>query len=116
MNRYLLDANACIAWLKNDESITRYIVLVGEGYIWLCTPVKAKLWFCAHKSQRVAKNQAQLRQFFAHSPSLPFDDAAAEHFGGIHAAIARARGLVVVTHNTREFTRIPDLDSGKLAS
>ena len=119
MNRYLLNTNACIAWLKYAESITQHIVLVGEGYIWLCTPVKAKLWFCAHKSQRVAENQAQLRQFFANILGLPFDDDAAEHFGGICAAlarqgkpigpydlqiaaIARAHGLVVVTHNTRE--------------
>ena len=67
-----------------------------------------------------------MRQFFANLPSLPFDDDAAEHFGDIRAtlarqgkpigpydlqiaAIARAHGLIVVTHNTREFTRVPGL-------
>ena len=59
-------------------------------------------------------------------PSLPFSSKAAHHFGEIRAAlarqgkqigpydlqiaaIARAHGLVVVTHNTREFTRVSDL-------
>ena len=126
MSRYLLDTNACIAWLRNDEPITQRIVLAGKGHIWLCAPVKAELWFGACKSQRVAKNQSSLRRFFANLPSLPFDDDAAEHFGDIRttlarqgkpigpydlqiAAIARAHGLVVVTHNTCEFARVPGL-------
>ena len=126
MSRYLLDTNACIAWLRNDDPITQRIVLAGKGHIWLCAPVKAELWFGACKGQRVEEKQARLHQFFANLPSLPFDDNAAEHFGDIRAAlarqgkpigpydlqiaaIARAHGLVVITHNTREFTRIPGL-------
>ncbi len=59
-------------------------------------------------------------------PSLPFSSEAAPHFGEIRAAlagqgtpigpydlqiaaIARARSMVVVTHNTREFVRVPGL-------
>lgn len=59
-------------------------------------------------------------------PSLPFSSEAAPHFGEIRAAlvsqgqpigpydlqiaaIARAQGLVVVTHNTSEFARVPGL-------
>ena len=92
----------------------------------LCAPVKAELWFGACKSQRIAENQARLRLFFNDLPSLSFDDDAAEHFGDIRAAlarqgkpigpydlqiaaIARAYGLIVVTHNTREFARVPGL-------
>ena len=57
---------------------------------------------------------------------MPFDDAAAHSYGVIRAAleakghsigpndtiiaaIALANGLTVVTHNTREFTRVPGL-------
>ncbi|MFZ1640636.1 MAG: type II toxin-antitoxin system VapC family toxin [Candidatus Contendobacter sp.] len=126
MSRYLLDTNACIALLRNDEPITQHVVLAGEGHIWLCAPVKAELWFGVCKSQRVAENQVRLHRFFANLPSLPFDDAAAEHFGDIRAAlarqgkpispydlqiaaIARAHGLIVVTHNTREFARVSGL-------
>ncbi|MFO1434078.1 MAG: virulence-associated protein [Candidatus Competibacteraceae bacterium] len=59
-------------------------------------------------------------------PSLPFASETAQYCGEIRAAlasqgqpigpydlqiaaIARAHGLVVVTHNTREFARVPDL-------
>jgi tRNA(fMet)-specific endonuclease VapC len=65
----------------------------------------------------------QLRQRFL---SLPFDDAAAEQYGRIRAdltargltiggndmliaAIALANGCTLVTHNTAEFSRVPDL-------
>lgn len=123
MSRYFLDTNACIALLRNDEPITQHVVLAGEGHIWLCAPVKAELWFGVCKSQRVAESQVRLHRFFANLPSLPFDDDAAEHFGDIRAAlarqgksigpydlqiaaIARAHGLIVVTHNTREFARV----------
>ena len=57
---------------------------------------------------------------------LPFDDDVAEHVGDIRAArarqgkpigpcdlriaaIVRAHGLIIVTHNTREFARAPGL-------
>ena len=59
-------------------------------------------------------------------PSLPFSSDATPHFGDIRAtltrvgqpigpydlqiaAIARAQGLILVTHNTREFARVPGL-------
>jgi tRNA(fMet)-specific endonuclease VapC len=126
MSQYLLDTNACIAWLKNQESVVQRIVQAGEGHIWLCAPVKAELWFGACKSQRVVDNQARLREFFNSLPSLAFDDRAAEHFGDIRATLARAgtpigpydlqiaaialaHGLILVTHNTGEFARVPGL-------
>lgn len=58
--------------------------------------------------------------------SLPFDDAAAEICGEIRASLARqgtpigphdvqiaaiaiARGLILISHNTREFSRVDGL-------
>lgn len=65
--------------------------------------------------------------FFDGLSSLPFDDAAAAHYGEIRAAlervgtpigpidlliasIARANSLILMTHNTREFGRVAGLD------
>lgn len=124
MSGYLLDTNACIAWLNDHAPVVKRVVLAGRDQVWLCAPVKAELWFGACKSQRIEKNQTRLRQFFNGVPSLPFDDVAADHFGEIRAAlarqgqpigpydlqiaaIARAHDLIVVTHNTREFARVP---------
>ena len=66
------------------------------------------------------------QKFLNNFVSLPFDDAAATIFGEIRsslaakgtpigpydlqiAAIALANNLILVTHNTREFSRIADL-------
>ena len=126
MSRYLLDTNVCIAWLKNNESVVQRVINAGEGNVWLCTPVKAELWFGAFKSQRIAENKHRLRTFFNNLPSLAFDDASAEQFGDIRASLARAgtpigpydlqisaialaHSLTLVTHNTREFCRVSGL-------
>ena len=66
--------------------------------------------------------QVFCRQF----QSLPFDDRAADEYGRIRAhlaglgtligpndlliaSIALANGLILVSHNTREFSRVPGL-------
>ena len=67
-----------------------------------------------------------LHTLFSRHPSFPFDDHAAELYGRIRyeletkgqvigpmglliASIALANNLVLVTHNTAEFSRLPDL-------
>jgi tRNA(fMet)-specific endonuclease VapC len=88
--------------------------------------VLAELYYGAFKSQRRNTNLqliANLRdKFFSHH----FDAAAARHFGMVRtelerqgtpidpydlqiAAIALANDLTLITHNTREFGRVPDL-------
>lgn len=92
----------------------------------LSSIVKAELLAGARKSGRVEANLALLTEFFAPFVSLPFDDLAAEHFGILRAdlersgtpigaydlmiaATALAHDLVLVSHNTREFARVPGL-------
>lgn len=72
------------------------------------------------------RNLDTLREFFLEFPSLPFDGAAASTCGRLRvqlkargtpigaydlqiAAIALANHLILVTHNTREFSRIDEL-------
>ena len=126
MSRYLLDSNICSAWLKNNKRVVDRIVSTGENQIYLCTPVKAELWYGACQSQRVTENQASLMMLFNGFNSVTFEDKAALHFGFIRAhlsrlgtpigpydlqiaAIAVANDLTLVTHNTREFIRVPEL-------
>lgn len=78
------------------------------------------------KSSRAVGNLALLEGFFANVDSLPLDDDAAKKYGAIRselaskgtpigpndlmiAAIAIVAGAVVVTHNTREFSRVDGL-------
>lgn len=126
MERYLLDTNACIGWIKNHPGITQNIVKAGKGNILICGTVKSELWYGACKSSRREANQTLLREFFTALPSLEFNDAVVEAFGDIRfqlekigqpigpfdtqiAAFARAHHCILVTHNTNEFNRVPGL-------
>ena len=123
---YLLDTNALIALMKNKASVIAQVRRVGRTELRLCAPVEAELWFGVCKSGRPEENRQRLLTLLSWLPSLPFASEAALHCGEIRAAlasqgqpigpydlqiaaIARAQGLVVVTHNTREFARVPDL-------
>ena len=121
---YLLDTNACIAYLNRPPSpIKRRVSEAGPGEIVLCDIVKAELLFGAHKSGYAAANLELLERFFGVFHSFPFDGRAAEVFGRERArleslgtpigpfdlqigAIAIVNGLTVVTHNIREFSRL----------
>ncbi len=127
MKRYLLDTNACIALINNPDSpvYTRF-AQVKPSQIRLCAIVKAELLFGAMKSQQREKSLQILRKFFAGTKSMDFNDGAAQKFGEIKAhlqqqgtligpfdtliaAIALEHDLTLVTHNIREFARVPDL-------
>jgi len=124
--KYLIDTNTCIAFLKNNHAVVEKIRVIGIENLWLCSIVKAELWFGACKSERVTANQAVLKEFFTQFSSIPFDDNAIWHYGEIRAylaktgkpigandlliaAITRANQFILVTHNTKEFARVPDL-------
>ena len=124
---YLPDTNAWIAYLNPDASpVKSKLAAHATDTIGLCTVVKAELLFGAYRSARREKNLRTLSFLFQSFQSVPFDDLAAEQYGRIRAelaaqgtpigpndlliaAIAVAYNLVVVTHNTREFGRVPGL-------
>ncbi len=124
---YLLDSNVCIHLLNNRHSqIEKYFLSSSPSEISLCSIVKAELIFGARHSKRVEANLQLLNHFFAPLSSLPFDDRCADEYGLIRAdlsaqgkiigpndlliaAIARASDAILVTHNTKEFSRITGL-------
>jgi tRNA(fMet)-specific endonuclease VapC len=124
---YLLDTNACIRILNNSSvSLVERLRTEDPSDIRLCAITKAELLYGARRSTRASVNLRILERFFAPFVSLPFDDRCAEHCGAIRAdragrgriigpydlqiaATARAHDLVLVTHNTREFARVPGL-------
>ncbi|MFO1434049.1 MAG: type II toxin-antitoxin system VapC family toxin [Candidatus Competibacteraceae bacterium] len=123
---YLLDTNTVIALMKNHAGVIAQVRRVGRTELRLCAPVEAELWFGVYKSGRPEENRHRLLTLLSWLPSLPFSSEAAPYFGEIRAAlasqgqpigpydlqiaaIARAHGLVVVTHNSREFARVPGL-------
>ena len=124
---YLLDSNVCIHLLnERSTKIEQNFRSQSPADIFLCSIVKAELLYGARHSQRVSSNLQRLKLFFAPLGSIPFDDRCAEEYGLIRsalteqgkiigpndmmiAAIARANDATLITHNTREFGRIPSL-------
>ena len=122
---WLLDSNVCIHLLNaRHPGIEQNFRRRSPAKIALCSIVKAELLYGARHSQRVDANLQRLQQFFAPLVSLPFDDRCAEEYGLIRedlaiqgkligpndlliAAVARAYDATLVTHNSREFCRIP---------
>ncbi len=124
---FLLDTNVCIHLLNGRHTqIQDNFRNSSPSQIILCSVVKAELIFGARHSAKVEDNLQLLNQFFAPLNSLPFDDRSAEEYGVIRAdlssqgkiigpndlliaSIAKAFDLVLVTHNTKEFSRITGL-------
>jgi tRNA(fMet)-specific endonuclease VapC len=124
---YLLDTNACIRILRNtSRPLVDRFQRHDRSEIKLCSVVKAELFYGAQRSQRTEDNLLLLQDLFTNLESLPFDDASAGHYGLIRAeleraglmigpndlmiaSIALAHGLVLVTHNTDELSRVSGL-------
>ncbi len=126
MLRYLLDTNLCIRVLRDrPQSIRERFNAEADG-LCISTVVLTELYHGAAKSARPVENRAEVERFANRLAVLPFDEAAAAHAGDIRAALeaegrtiggydvliaghARSRGLIVVTGNLREFTRVDGL-------
>jgi tRNA(fMet)-specific endonuclease VapC len=124
---FLLDTNVCIRILNGSSPpVAARLQATNPAEVRLSAVVKAELLYGARKSTRIDDNLRLLRRFFTPFVSLPFDDRCAEEAGLIRldlersgrpigpndlliAASARAHDLVLVTHNRREFGRIPGL-------
>lgn len=125
--KYLLDTNVCIIYLKGRNlNLKRRLEAVPAQEVAVCSIVKAELCFGAMKSASPGRNFALQQMFLKRFASLPFDDLAATTFGAIRAqletrgmpigaydlqiaAIALTNNLTLVTHNTREFGCVDQL-------
>lgn len=125
--KYLLDTNACVAFLRDRDSVvSQKLRSVRYGDVVLCAVVKAELYYGVQRSSFPARNLAELHDFLTNFGSLPFDDRAAEEYGRLRAELARAgtpigpndlmiaaialvHHLTLVTHNISEFSRVARL-------
>lgn len=127
MSQFLLDTNVCIKLLNGTSpSVAKALAIHDVADILLCSGVKSELFYGARRSSRPEANLRTLDRFFEPFVSVDLDDSAAEHAGWIRAelgaagtpigpldvmiaATARAHGLTLVSHNTREFGRVRGL-------
>ena len=123
----MLDTNACIALIKHrpDGMRSRLIQLAPEE-VGISGIVAAELWFGVANSQKKKQNTAALVDFLNYATLLDWPSSAAALYGKIRTGLHRlgtpigARDLliathalsldaVLVTHNIREFERVPGL-------
>lgn len=122
--KFLLDSNALIALLRGHAGFLKRLRQHQPQDFGIPAIGAHELFYGAFKSQRATENLARVEglQFEV----LDFDREDARHAGELRAALAaagtpigpydvliagqaRARALTLVTHNTREFQRVPGL-------
>lgn len=125
--KVLLDTNVCIHFMNGtSKNIKEKIFNSLNLDIYLCSIVKAELYYGALKSNMVEKNIKRLDDFVSYFSSYHFDDSCVPEYGKIRAtlskkgmligpydmqiaSIAISNNLTLVTHNIREFSRIDGL-------
>lgn len=126
MLKYLLDTDTVIYTIKNRPEHMRETFKRHSGQMAISSVTLGELIFGAEKSSRPERNLQDIEGLAARLDVLPFDASAAVHFGQLRAELARegkpigpydqmiagharALGLILVTNNTREFSRVPGL-------
>ena len=125
--RFWLDTNAVISLLgQKSEALTDRVLACSEGEIGIPAMVSHELYFGAYRSQKVSFNLETIRLLLRDFAVLPFDEEDSRQAGEVRAALrksgspigpydvliagqARARDLILVSNNVREFERVPDL-------
>jgi len=124
---YLLDTNAWIEVLNNPKGhLAAKLAAQVPRDVALCSVVLAELMVGAYKSSQPAANLALIQQLIRQFACLDFDEASTDPYAQARchlektgqpigpydlqiAAIARQHSLTVVTHNIKEFSRVPGL-------
>ena len=126
MLRYMLDTNVCIRVLRDRPQHVRARFNAQADGLCISTVVLMELLHGAAKSARPDDNRREVERFAARLEVLAFDADAAGHASDIRAALerrgqvigaydaqiaghARSRGLICVTSNLGEFTRVEGL-------
>ena len=122
--RFLLDTNAVIELLRGNRRFRERLELWRPVDVGVSAVVLHELCFGAYKSARAEENLLRIRAL--QLEAVPFSTADAERSGEIRALLQRhgtpigpydvliagqaaARSLTLVTHNLREFERVPGL-------
>ncbi|MUG99472.1 PIN domain-containing protein [Scytonema sp. UIC 10036] len=124
---YLLDTNVCIRLLNNTSpAVSARLADKEPEDIYLSTVTQMELYYGTYRSAQVERNLAVLERFFSQFAVLPLDPKSARVAGRIRAelaalgkpigpydsqiaAIAIVNNLILVTHNTGEFSRVNGL-------
>lgn len=126
MLKYLLDTNIVIYVIKRRPVEVLNTFNTNANRMAISVVTLAELLHGAEKSSQSASNLAVVEDFCSRLQVLPYTSKAAQHYGSIRASLeaigqpigvndlhiaahARSEGLVLVTNNSKEFSRVPAL-------
>ena len=121
-----LDTNTCVYAIKRMPQVLRRLQERSPDDFAVSAITVAELRFGAAKSSRPTETRRSVDAFLKPFEVLPFGNDAASEYAPLRlaleregrpigerdlliAATAKSLGLIVVTHNVREFSRVPDL-------
>ena len=124
--KYILDSDTIIYFLQGEESVANKVGIMDISKIYTTTINQAELYYGAYNSSHPRGNLTTLKSFFSAMQILEFESEAAKEYGELKAelkkkgqliadmdiciaAIAKANKMVVVTNNTKDFSRIEGL-------
>lgn len=125
--KYLLDTNICIYIIKKKpESVFKRFEKLKAGNVGISTITLSELYYGVSKSSMPDENMIALQEFISPLEVLDFTNVDALAYGKIRnslekkgspigamdlliASIAKSQDLILVTNNTKEFSRINDL-------
>jgi tRNA(fMet)-specific endonuclease VapC len=124
---YLLDSNVCIRLINNSSpAVINRLASQQPEDILISTITQLELYYGAYRSAQQERNLEILQRFFSQFTVLPLEPESARVAGRIRAelaalgtpigpydsqiaAIAMVNNLILVTHNTGEFSRVNGL-------
>lgn len=126
MKGYLLDTSICVFLLRGNRSVEERLNEIDEDKCYITDAVVAELMFGAYYSDRVEDNLRQVEEFVAEMKVIPFHETIhtfaqerttlwkngkkIDDFDLLIGSAAKAKDLVVVTHNRKHFEHIEGID------
>lgn len=125
--KYMLDTNICIGLIRHKpQSLIERLTSCAPGEVCVSAITVAKLAHGAQKSNKVEENISALEQFLLPLEVADFDQRASAAYGYVRAFLERegkvigsmdmligahalSLNVIMVTNNTDEFRRIPNL-------
>lgn len=122
---FLLDTDTCSAYLKGHRQVWQRFMQYG-GRLHVSAVSVGELWTWAARAAASPKRRQVLDDFLSDLTVLDVTSQVAEKFGEVRAglldsgqgtpdmdlliaATALIHGLTLVTHNTRDFEKVPGL-------
>ena len=124
----ILDTNICVRFLRGEESVVRRLLDADENDdLRIPAMVEGELFYGVEKSERRDENREKVKALLAFLPVCHADDETMEKLGELKAkaeaagrrvddadviiaATAMRHGALLVTGNTRHFSRFDGLE------